>query len=353
MGKFNHMKTYTNIPERADFSYQQLVGPHKVTGKSMHDLRGFFGLHLTKTMPFGCFRTQSGEIFAVVRALNAPGATHNPTTFIFQSTLIDGKNLRIDNAHIAPQAKTAVPVMDLKDDVAHWASQPGDEGNRWHISASGDVMSWTEEGLFNISGKLIGTGMQWFLPGRDWGTYYVSQLYDVAGECLGEKVKGMIALDQAYMAEGGAIHQVKDLVVNNKMHVVWWSFATVYKDGTFDSGSIMIGHDNLGYAILTDQSGIVRTTTNIEAVVKHKEGSYFIEEIKVMIDGTEEWEFLPDPKGEMIDFLGGFPVTAQQEGRWRRVGDTRKPDHWFGWGETDRRNGTARNIFGSDLKKQD
>ena len=46
-------------------------------------------------------------------------------------------------------------------------------------------------------------------------------------------------------------------------------------------------------------------------------------------------------------FVGGFPVTAQQEGRWRRVGDTREPDRWMGWGESDRRNGSARNVRGS------
>ena len=50
----------------------------------------------------------------------------------------------------------------------------------------------------------------------------------------------------------------------------------------------------------------------------------------------------------MRDFVGGFPITAQQEGRWQRVGETRTPDHWFAWGEGDRRNGTARNVFGTD-----
>ena len=68
-----------------------------------------------------------------------------------------------------------------------------------------------------------------------------------------------------------------------------------------------------------------------------------------MVDGEEEWEFLPDPRGEMIDFVGGFPITAQQEGRWRRLGDTREPDRWVAWGESDRRNGSARNVHGSDI----
>jgi hypothetical protein len=191
--------------------------------------------------------------------------------------------------------------------------------------------------------------MQWYLPGRDWGTFYVSQLYDLSGTCEGRPVKGVIALDQAYMAEGGAIHFKKDLVVNHQMHVIWWTFATIYKDGTWDSGSFMVGHDKLGYAIFQNEKGEVRTTTDIEGSVVHKPGSYFVDTARIVLDGQEEWEYLPDPRGEMRDFVGGFPITAQQEGRWRRVGDTREPDRWMAWGESDRRNGTARNVRGADL----
>ena len=161
--------------------------------------------------------------------------------------------------------------------------------------------------------------------------------------------KGIIALDQAWMAPGGAIHFQKDMVVNNQMHVIWWSFATIYQDGTWDSGSFMVGHENLGYAIFQNEKGEVRCTTDIEGQVTHKPDSWFVESAHIVIDGKEEWEFLPDPKGEMLDFVGGFPVTAQQEGRWRRRGDTRQPDRWLGWGETDRRNGRARNVRGASV----
>ena len=137
--------------------------------------------------------------------------------------------------------------------------------------------------------------------------------------------------------------------MNNNMHVIWWTFANIYKDGSYELGSIMVGHDNLGYAILSDETGKVRSTTNIEGQVVHKPGSYFAESARVLIDDTEEWEFRADEKDEMSDFVGGFPITAQQCGQWRRKGDTREIDHWLGWGETDRRNGTERNVFGSDL----
>lgn len=340
---------YDKIPERGDFAYQTLVGPHQVSGKALNDTRGFYGLTYSKTSCFGTLYTEDGETFAAVRSLLGPEGTPNPVTFLYLSTLIDGENIRIDREKMTKQAMTLRPDTALNGDIASWESCKGDEGNPWKLTASSDSYSWKEDGLFDIKGKLLGTGMQWYLPGKEWGTFYVSQVYDVEGVCEGRKVKGCMAMDQIYMEKGGAIHHKKDLVVNNNMHVIWWTFANIYKDGTYELGSIMVGHENLGYAILTDHTGKVRSTTNIEGNVVHKPGSYFAQSAEVIIDGTEEWEFRPDKKDEMSDFVGGFPITAQQCGQWRRKGDTREIDHWLGWGETDRRNGTARNVLGSDL----
>jgi hypothetical protein len=55
------------------------------------------------------------------------------------------------------------------------------------------------------------------------------------------------------------------------------------------------------------------------------------------------------PEGPHDRLRGRLPITAQQEGRWRRVGDTREPDRWMAWGESDKRNGTARNVRGTDV----
>ena len=343
------MRHFTNVPERADFAYQCLVGPQKVSGTKLADLRDHFGLKLTKHMPFGSVRDEEGHIYSMVRALNAPGSTPNPTKFIYQSTRLDNKHIRVDKEKIAPRALTMFPARGLDNDTAWWSSLEGEPGQPWHLTASGSAFSWREEGLFDLHGKLIGNGMQWYLPGVDWATFYVSQLYDVAGTCEGRKVKGVIALDQAWMAEGGAIHMSKDLVVNHKMHVIWRSFATNYKDGTLDAGSFMVGHYNNVYDILQNEKGEIRCTTDIEGTVRHKDGSWFAQDARIVLEGQEEWEFVPDPKGEMIDFVGGFPITAQQEGRWRRVGDTREPDRWMAWGESDKRNGSARNVRGQEV----
>ena len=343
------MKKVTTPPQRGDFMFQQLVGPCEVTGQSLHDTRGFFGLQLNKSIPCATVRDDEGNLFSFVRSVWGPDATRNPTTFIYESTLLDGENLRLDQARMAERAQTQEPVSRLEDGVAVWTSQPDDPGAAWELRASEKGISWKEEGLVDISGRLLGNAIQWYLPGREWGTFYIQQFWAIEGTVQGRSVKGVMSLDQVYMAEGGAVHHTKDLIVNNQKHVIWWGFGTVYEDGSFDAGSFLVGHDNLGIAILVNEKGETRFTTNIEGQVKHRDGSYFCDSARVVLDGEEEWEFAPDPKGDMVDFVGGFPVTAQQEGRWRRVGDTRKPRQWYAWGETDRRNGSARNVPGADL----
>lgn len=342
------MKTFPRLPERADFAFQMLVAPYRTSGASMYDLRGFFGLHLSKTMPFGTLRDDEGHLYSMVRAVNSPTGTPNATRFIYQSTRLDGQTLHIDKPHMAAQAQTLMPTRALVGDTARWTSLPDEVGNPWALEASGSDVHWIEEGLFDLHGRNIGPGMQWLLPGVDWGTFYNSQLYDVQGTCEGRAVKGILAVEQSYMAEGGVVHAQKCLIVNNRKHVVWCAFATVYTDGSIDAGTFLVGHENLGFAFLANEKGEVRTTTEVEAQVTRREGDPFFEHVLLTIEGEEQWEFLPDPKGRMVDFLGSHVPTAQQEGRWQRVGETRTPSHWFAWGEGDRRNGTARNVLGSD-----
>ena len=47
------MKTFPRLPDRGDFAFQMLVAPYRTSGTAMFELRDYFGLHLSKTMPFG------------------------------------------------------------------------------------------------------------------------------------------------------------------------------------------------------------------------------------------------------------------------------------------------------------
>jgi hypothetical protein len=64
----------------------------------------------------------------------------------------------------------------------------------------------------------------------------------------------------------------------------------------------------------------------------------FISDALARADGVSFW-----------DFASGFPMTARQEGLWRRKGGTKISDRSIAWGETDRGNGCSRNVLGTDF----
>ena len=112
---------------------------------------------------------------------------------------VDGVNLRMDHEKMARQALTPMPLQTLDGDTVRWTNQPGEAGNGWEITANSERLTWREDGLFQLEGRLLGPGLQWYLPGVEWGTFYVSQLWELAGVCEGRPVKGAMALDQFYI----------------------------------------------------------------------------------------------------------------------------------------------------------
>ncbi len=190
--------------------------------------------------------------------------------------------------------------------------------------------SWFEDGAMDIRGRLVKPGMHWYLPGRDAGMYYVANIFEMQGTILGKKVRGMIGFDPIYMYEGGEIYRTRDALVQEKLELVWYTWATRYKDGTIDFGHFTLGNDMFGFAVLGNEKGEVRYSYDVTGEVDFGANGYWQEGIRYCAFG-ENWEFMPDPKGRLVGL--GTLKNPQVDGRWRRVGDTREPDVWFAWGE--------------------
>ncbi|MBW9172720.1 hypothetical protein [Clostridium estertheticum] len=331
-----------DVYERGNF-FQQLVGAHKPSVDAMLSDRGYFGLVPSATFAYGCVRSEDGEIYELVRRFSRAKDESSKNTFsmlFIESTNVDGVSLRFDQERMKDAANSNDVEVFKDGNEAVWKSTANCLGKAFELRFSEDEFSWKEEGFFSLSGQMIKPGLHWYLPGRDYGTYYVSHIFEVEGKFEGRKVKGMIGFDQNYMGEGGNLYTNKDLVLENKGHIVWYTWATKYKDGTVEAGHLMLGHDRLGFAVITDGLNVV-ATQSIEGKVVKCADSPFAEKIEVTVDG-ERWEFLPDPRGKMPDMLLKHPPTPQQEGRWRRVGDTREPEVWFAWGETEPKHGCER-----------
>src|SRR5215468_5501724 len=103
-------------------------------------------------------------------------------------------------------------------------------------------------------------------------------------------------------------------------------------------GHFLLGHRQLGFALVYDETGRVTGTTQVDGRVILDGDGPWPERIELTAAG-DEWEFLPAATGRMVDLM---PIPNPQiEGRWRRVGDTREPAHWFAWGEVAPGHGTT------------
>ncbi len=321
-----------STPRRGDFGWQALASAFEPTLEDMMSNRAYFGMPPEALYLWGTFRDQDGEIYTPMRRIPAglPGdAKDTRRRFYLLST--SGHQ---DGLHMHPIGRSSVPNdgcrKTLEADRIHWRSDPAMQGNPFHVTWTPEDCSWTEAQAMEVKGQLLKPGMHWYLPGRDAGMYYVANIFEMEGAILGKPVRGLIGFDPIYMYEGGEIYKTKDALVQEQLELFWYTWATRYKDGTVDAGHFTLGHDHFGFAILTDEKGQVRFTYDVTGEVNFGQNGYWQEGIRYRAF-SEEWEFVPDPKGRLVGL--GTLKNPQVDGRWRRVGDEREPDVWFAWGE--------------------
>ena len=330
------MSNGSGMPRRGDFGWQPLVSSFEPTLDDMMSDRSYFGMPPEALYLWGTFRDENGEMYSPMRRIPAglPGDAQDSRRYFYLCTTRDHNE---PGMLVHPIGKRSAPnngfTKLLEGDRIHWRSEPARPGNPFHVTWTPDDCSWVEEGAMDIRGKLLKPGMHWYLPGRDAGMYYVANIFEMEGTILGRKVRGMIGFDPIYMFEGGEIYKTKDALVQEKLELVWYTWATRYKDGSVDFGHFTLGNDMFGFAILGNEKGEVRYSYDVTGEVDFGNNGYWQESIKYMAFG-EQWEFIPDPKGRFTGL--GKLKNPQVDGRWRRVGDTREPDVWFAWGKLPR-----------------
>jgi hypothetical protein len=335
------------VYQRGQF-FQQLAGPNRIDVADVASTRPYYGLDFNMTFLYGNLRAEDGSMHELVRnfpvrnaaaELDERGIEANSATagLILQSVGPDGTEFEFDLEEIGKRARTDNLTPTLEDGKAVWQSPDTAEGAPVRIEYGESEFFWEEEGLLRLTGTVLHPGLQWYAPGREYGTYYASSFVQLEGEFRGLKVTGMLAFDQLWMGTGGELYTSKDLVMENKGHLIWYTWATRYTDGSWEGGHFMLGNGPLGFALVTDGENTIYTQ-DITGRVLAKDGEPFAERIELTVDG-EQWEFLPDPRGTMPGMLRRHPPTPQQEGRWQRVGETRTPETYFAWAETEPEHG--------------
>lgn len=321
------------------FEWQALCGGFTPELGDIAAERGFFGLKPEGIYVYGTFRSADGDIHTPARRLPF-GSDKGDAGVSGDMRLSMGRRLAVQTTKDSPDGQQHFDVAAMRasasgagllvdrtsDAVVYRAS--GDRDMLVEVSPS--ALHWREEDVLDLQGELVGSGLHWYLPGRDLGMYYTSQIYEVAGTIYGEKVTGFVPFDPVYMADGAALYAEKDILEGEQLCLTWYTWGTRWDDGTVEVGHTLSGHDQFGLCVATDADGLTVQTSNVEAEYEWAPNEYNVERVAFDVDG-EPWEFVADPRGVQPD-MGRIP-NPQQEGLMRRVGDTRKPVHWSSWGE--------------------
>ena len=321
-------------PERGCFGGKIIVGPHRSGAAAILSRDPIMGLPREMSFFYGALRDVDGNLYEVVRCM--PDHPSKNVVLFVQD------NVGKDTLHAVPSVMQAAALSvgyesEWFGDKAVFRSKSSIQGNPFEmtISADGSAATWKEEGLFDVKGILLGPGLQWYAPDRDVSELYVSQIYQMAGTYRGRPVKGILAFDQSYLPEGIYMYGGKDPLFRPQLHHrCWYTWGTVYQDGSYDCGHFMLGTDRMGFAVYTNERQEVTMVTDVSGDIVIDPKGTWPARITVTA-GHDHWEFLPDPRGRMPDMLGGAAQswTPQNEGRWRRIGDKREPAVWFAWGE--------------------
>lgn len=317
------------LPRRGDFEGKALVGPFAPDAASMHSDEPLFGMPPEALYLWGTLRDDQGDLHTIMRRIPHNGQPTSRRRLVVQSTIGGAGELRMHpcGRNSAPHVD---PIRELFDrDTIEWRSNPGVEGAPFRARWANESCQWVEEGTFELCGTLIKPGMQWYVPDPRASMAYLSTIYRLDGSIFGRACRGLMGFDQVHMYEGGEVYRTLDPLIEGGLEHLWYTWATCYKDGSIDAGHFMLGNKRFGFAILTDENGAVRCTTDVDGEVTFDDDNYWPTGARFSM-GDVEYEFLPDPRGRMPD-LGPIP-NPQVEGRWRRVGDAREPDVWFAWG---------------------
>ncbi|MBQ6390738.1 MAG: hypothetical protein IJH88_03845 [Eggerthellaceae bacterium] len=335
-------KCYDTSYEKGNF-LQHYIQPSEFDVDEFQDPRDYFGLTRHLLPIYGCMRDEEGNMYEVLHNLVPRYAKVEEPALptLYQSTLVDGENMLPDQNLMAKGAKTVRPESRREGDKLICSKIPGDPGCDWEMTFTKDKFTWKEEGFIDFEGEIMSPGCQWAILGPDYGQFYLSQFVRLHGTLDGKKVEGAICIDQCYMhPENAFIYTKKDIVLENKGHLLWYMFLNEYDDGYIEWGEFEVCHDKMGFGFLADNEGNVRIARdNISCELEDLgDENPFTGRIDLHFD-DEEWEFTPDPKGKMPILLKRYPPTPQQEGWWHRKGETRKPIAHFAWGETERMHG--------------
>ena len=173
--------------------------------------------------------------------------------------------------------------------------------------------------------------MQIYAPDQTEPILYISELYKVGGNVLGDDVEGFVFWDHAYWPAG---YDWKEFRVFKDLQLGWEAFANEYDDGTIEWGHLCLGREGFNFAGVADQQGVVVMDSGVTGGIDLVDDDW-AQRARWKASSGQEWTFELEDGGKLSEFSaarwGGYRAQA---GHTRRVGDDRQVRLGFSWLET-------------------
>jgi hypothetical protein len=303
-----------------------------VTGESI------LGLQREGGYMWGTLRDEDGTLYSTMRRIAPPvaggeddGRSSLGGKLIVVSSGTDrgpGLQIRKEPRYAVDSGKIGIELTDA--DTATMTSAPDAEGQPMKLVLNKDDFHYVEEGVIDMSGRMVVNPLQWYLPGRDASLLYITQTWLVDGTILGKPARGFLFWEEAWMYPGGQLYRQKE-PLHDAEYMTWYSWANQWEDGSCEVGHFLFGQRDFHVAVTAHSDGTVTSAASMDIDITRADDGYWHDGISYDIDGVK-WVCEPDPEGHMRG-LGKMP-NPQQEGRMHRVDDTRTPVLHMAWGET-------------------
>lgn len=286
---------------------------------------------------WGTLRDEDGTLYSTMRRIAPPGTAADDGRSSLGGKLIvvssgtergPGLQIRKEPRYAVDSSAITAELTDA--DTATFASSPDAEGQPMRLVLSKENFQYLEEGVIDVTGRMVVNPLQWYLPGRDASLMYITQTWLVDGVLMGKRARGFLFWEEAWMYPGGQLYRLKDPLLDAD-YMTWYSWANLWDDGSCEVGHFLFGQRDFHVAVTAHSDGTITSADTMDIEITRAADGYWHDGIDYTIDGVK-WVCEPDPNGHMRG-LGKMP-NPQQEGRMHRVDDTRIPTLHMAWGET-------------------
>jgi hypothetical protein len=316
--------------QSGDFDFRPILGVYDPSLKEILPTEPRLGLNQQVMYLYGGFRDAKGQQHAVERKFVGP-----MTAGLWLMSSKDGE-LRLDPGSTrstrgevrrefgGPTHLWADQLMArLGKELAPVGEQPLD------LRITDTTMSWSEGELMSLEGKLVGPGLQFYVPMRSEAMFYIGQCFHMKGRVLGNDVTGFVWLDHGYWPHA---LDWKEYRIFNEIQLFWEVFGNEYEDGTIEWGQLCCGTRGFTWGAVLDSNGAVALSTDVKTAVDHDTDEWVT---KALFDfGDRQWVFESEPDGWLKQFSsarwGGYRAQC---GVTKLRGDKRKSKLSFTWME--------------------